>query len=118
MEIVYTGLLWKSVVIYLDDTNVLLVTPEDASSNNLKTNQNKTLTNNILLATITNDKLLAAIFLFEFEELSFTLLFSRATLEEKPITTMYTDTKINGHSIKLILDSELAGSIITRQLMN
>ncbi|KAG9291299.1 hypothetical protein G9A89_021801 [Geosiphon pyriformis] len=31
---------------------------------------------------------------------------------------MYTDTKVDGHSIKLILDSKLAGSIITRQFIN
>ncbi|KAG9298508.1 hypothetical protein G9A89_016505 [Geosiphon pyriformis] len=80
-----------------------LIIPENASSNNLETNQ-KSLTNNIPPATVTNDKLLTAIFLFEFEKLSFTLLFSRAVFEEKPITIMYTDAKINGHSIKLILD--------------
>ncbi|KAG9298177.1 hypothetical protein G9A89_005445 [Geosiphon pyriformis] len=31
---------------------------------------------------------------------------------------MYTDARINSHPIKLILDSGLAGSIITRQLIN
>ncbi|KAG9299714.1 hypothetical protein G9A89_013074 [Geosiphon pyriformis] len=31
---------------------------------------------------------------------------------------IYTDAKIDGHSIKLILDSGSAGSIITRQLMD
>ncbi|KAG9305815.1 hypothetical protein G9A89_001104 [Geosiphon pyriformis] len=31
---------------------------------------------------------------------------------------MYTNVKVNGHSIKLILNSGSAGSIITRQLMN
>ncbi|KAG9293529.1 hypothetical protein G9A89_005532 [Geosiphon pyriformis] len=31
---------------------------------------------------------------------------------------MYTNAKIDGHSIKLILDSGLAGSIITKQLMD
>ncbi|KAG9299517.1 hypothetical protein G9A89_020688 [Geosiphon pyriformis] len=45
-------------------------------------------------------------------------LFSGAALEEKLITTIYTDTKVDGHSIKLILDSGLAGSIITRQLID
>ncbi|KAG9290358.1 hypothetical protein G9A89_007089 [Geosiphon pyriformis] len=37
-------------------------------------------------------------------------LFSGATLEEKPITTMYTDVKIDGHYIKLILDIDRATS--------
>ncbi|KAG9298327.1 hypothetical protein G9A89_002815 [Geosiphon pyriformis] len=95
----------------------LLITPEDASSNNLETNQ-KNLTNNIPSVTITNDKLLAAIFSFEFKKLSSMPLFSGAILKKKPITTMYTDAKINGHSIKLILDSGSADSIITRQLMD
>ncbi|KAG9297301.1 hypothetical protein G9A89_001990 [Geosiphon pyriformis] len=31
---------------------------------------------------------------------------------------MYTDAKVDGHPIKLILDSGSAGSIITRQLMD
>ncbi|KAG9285150.1 hypothetical protein G9A89_004365 [Geosiphon pyriformis] len=47
-----------------------------------------------------------------------TPLFSGTALEEKPITTMYTNVKIDGHHIKLILDSGSAGSIITRQLMD
>ncbi|KAG9284022.1 hypothetical protein G9A89_022796 [Geosiphon pyriformis] len=68
--------------------------------------------------TITENKLLDTIFPFELEKPSTTLLFSGAALEEKLITAMYTDAKVDGHSIKLILDSESAGSIITKQLMN
>ncbi|KAG9303365.1 hypothetical protein G9A89_013691 [Geosiphon pyriformis] len=52
------------------------------------------------------------------EEMINTLLFSGAALKEKPITAMYTDVKVDNHAIKLILDSELAGSIITCQLMD
>ncbi|KAG9286102.1 hypothetical protein G9A89_022779 [Geosiphon pyriformis] len=96
----------------------LLVIPEDATTNNSGSNQQQTLTNNIPPATVTNDKLLAAIFPFDLEETIKILLFSGAALEEKPITAMYTDVKIDGHTIKLILNSGLAGSIITRQLMN
>ncbi|KAG9300873.1 hypothetical protein G9A89_015329 [Geosiphon pyriformis] len=96
----------------------LLVTPEDTTTNNLGSNQQQALTNNIPPATVTNDKSLAAIFLFNLEKTIKILLFSRAALEEKPITIMYTDAKINGHAIKLILDSGLAGSIITKQLMD
>ncbi|KAG9299789.1 hypothetical protein G9A89_013149 [Geosiphon pyriformis] len=96
----------------------LLVTPEDAQTNNPKTNQQSTLTSNILPATITENKLLDAIFPFELEEPSTTPLFSRATFEEKSIITIYTDAKVDGYLIKLILDSGLASSIITRQLMN
>ncbi|KAG9307137.1 hypothetical protein G9A89_016965 [Geosiphon pyriformis] len=69
-------------------------------------------------AIITKNKLLDTIFPFELKELSAMLLFSGAALEEKPITTMYTDAKVDGHSIKLILNSGSASSIITRQLIN
>ncbi|KAG9294082.1 hypothetical protein G9A89_015492 [Geosiphon pyriformis] len=46
-------------------------------------------------------------------ELVETLLFNRAVLESKPITVIYTNVKVNSQPIKLILDSGLAGSIIT-----
>ncbi|KAG9301344.1 hypothetical protein G9A89_018016 [Geosiphon pyriformis] len=96
----------------------LLVTPEDASTNNLAFTPKQPLTSNISPATITEDELLVAIFPFEFEETATTSLFSGATLEAKPITMMYTDAKVEGQSIKLILNSGSAGSIITRQLMD
>ncbi|KAG9287780.1 hypothetical protein G9A89_017375 [Geosiphon pyriformis] len=96
----------------------LLVTPEDVPPNNLKTNQKQSLTNNIPPATVTNNKSLAAIFPFELEETTPVPLFSGVTLDTKPIIAMYTNAKVDGHSIKLILDSESAGSIITKQLMN
>ncbi|KAG9299712.1 hypothetical protein G9A89_013072 [Geosiphon pyriformis] len=73
---------------------------------------------NIPPATVIEDESLAAIFLFKIEELTETPLFSGAVLKKKPITVMYTDAKIDGQSIKLILDSGSAGSIITRQLMD
>ncbi|KAG9301847.1 hypothetical protein G9A89_004526 [Geosiphon pyriformis] len=95
----------------------LLVTPEDAVFSKQETNQ-KPLTHNILLAASTKDKLLAAIFSFELEEITLVLLFNRAALNIKPITMMYTNAKVNGQYIKLILDSESAGSIITKQLMD
>ncbi|KAG9298534.1 hypothetical protein G9A89_018893 [Geosiphon pyriformis] len=69
-----------------------------------ETNQ-KSLISNIPPATIIKNKSLIAIFLFEIEELSATLLFSGTTFEEKPITAMYTDTKIDSHAIKLIFNS-------------
>ncbi|KAG9301624.1 hypothetical protein G9A89_016694 [Geosiphon pyriformis] len=75
-------------------------------------------TGNIPPATVTNDELLAAIFSFELEELLSTPLFSGAMLEEKPITTMYTNAKMNGHFIKLILNNRSAGSIITKQFID
>ncbi|KAG9301400.1 hypothetical protein G9A89_018072 [Geosiphon pyriformis] len=95
----------------------LLITPEDASTNNLAFTQKQPLTSNIPSAIITEDESLAAIFSFEFEETAATPLFSGAALKAKPITTMYTNTKVEGQSIKLILDSGSAGSIITQQLM-
>ncbi|KAG9305939.1 hypothetical protein G9A89_016592 [Geosiphon pyriformis] len=96
----------------------LLVTSKDASSNNQESNQTKSLTSNIFSATVIDNDSLATIFLFELEELSFMLLFSRAILEEKPITAMYTNAKVNSHFIKLILDSRSTGSIITKQLID
>ncbi|KAG9299440.1 hypothetical protein G9A89_009392 [Geosiphon pyriformis] len=41
-----------------------------------------------------------------------------AALDTKPITAMYTDAKVDGHAIKLILDSSSADSIIMKQLMD
>ncbi|KAG9301644.1 hypothetical protein G9A89_016714 [Geosiphon pyriformis] len=95
----------------------LLIAPEDAAFSKQKTNQ-KPLTCNIPLAASTENKLLAAIFLFKLEEIMSVSLFSRAALNTKPITAMYTDAKVDGQYIKLILDSGLAGSIITKQLMD
>ncbi|KAG9296003.1 hypothetical protein G9A89_011855 [Geosiphon pyriformis] len=96
----------------------LLVTPEDALPNNQELNQHKPLTNNISSTTITYNESLDTIFPFEFKETTPVLLFSETTLDTKLITAMYTDTKIDGHAIKLILNSRSAGSIITRQLMD
>ncbi|KAG9285803.1 hypothetical protein G9A89_013228 [Geosiphon pyriformis] len=88
----------------------LLVTPKNASpSNQEPTQKQQTHTSNIPPATVINDESLDAIFPFELEKLSNTPLFSGATLEEKPITAMYTDAKIDEHHIKLILDSGLNG---------
>ncbi|KAG9294177.1 hypothetical protein G9A89_021536 [Geosiphon pyriformis] len=90
---------------------------KDTLPNTWKPNQKQPLTN-ILPATIMEDEFLAVIFPFEIEKPTETSLFSGAILEKKPITVMYTDAKIDSQSIKLILDSRLAGSIITRQLIN
>ncbi|KAG9298898.1 hypothetical protein G9A89_015920 [Geosiphon pyriformis] len=81
---------------------------EDAQPNNLETNQQPTLTSNISPATITKNKSLDAIFPFKLEELSTMSLFSGAALKEKPIMAIYTDVKVDGHFIKLILDNESA----------
>ncbi|KAG9306862.1 hypothetical protein G9A89_005763 [Geosiphon pyriformis] len=96
----------------------LLITPENASSNKPEPNQQPILTNNIPPTTSTEDKTLTAIFLFELKKMTSVLLFSRAALNTKPITMMYTNAKVDGHSIKLILDSGSAGSIITRQFID
>ncbi|KAG9301036.1 hypothetical protein G9A89_015772 [Geosiphon pyriformis] len=45
-------------------------------------------------------------------------LFSGAALNIKLTTAMYTNTKVNRQTIKLILDSGLADSIITQQFMD
>ncbi|KAG9296143.1 hypothetical protein G9A89_014735 [Geosiphon pyriformis] len=89
----------------------LLITPKNIGSNNQKANQ-KPLTNNISSATITEDKSLTAIFFFKLKESTMSL-FSKAALNTKLITAIYTDTKVDDHPIKLILDSRLADSIIT-----
>ncbi|KAG9284373.1 hypothetical protein G9A89_023630 [Geosiphon pyriformis] len=91
----------------------LLVTPENATFNNLKSNQKQLLTSNISSANISNNESLATIFPFKLEETTSVLLFSKAALNIKPITTMYTDVKVDGHAIKLILNNRSAGSIIT-----
>ncbi|KAG9289113.1 hypothetical protein G9A89_022422 [Geosiphon pyriformis] len=76
----------------------LLMTPEDATSSNQGIEQQQQPpTNNIPSATITENESL--------DEPSDTLLFNGAVLEEKLITAMYTNAKIDGHFIKLILDS-------------
>ncbi|KAG9287824.1 hypothetical protein G9A89_017419 [Geosiphon pyriformis] len=91
-------------------------TPENTTFNNTKSNQHIS-TNTIPLATISSNKSLAVIFPFKLEKNAPILLFSGAALEKKPITAIYTDARVDGHPIKLILDSGSAGSIITRQLM-
>ncbi|KAG9293419.1 hypothetical protein G9A89_009143 [Geosiphon pyriformis] len=87
---------------------------KDVQPNNLETNQQSTLTSNILPTTVIEDESLTAIFFFEINKLSKVLLFSEAIFEEKPITVMYTNAKVDGHFIKLILNNESAGSIITK----
>ncbi|KAG9291081.1 hypothetical protein G9A89_012953 [Geosiphon pyriformis] len=90
---------------------------KNTSPNTWEPKQKQSFTN-IPSATVTEDKSLAAIFLFKIEEPTETPLFSEAALEKKPIMVMYMDAKIDSQSIKLILDSGSVGSIITRQLMN
>ncbi|KAG9294143.1 hypothetical protein G9A89_021502 [Geosiphon pyriformis] len=97
----------------------LLVAPEDVSTNNdLETSPKQTINNNIFPATITNDELLAAIFLFKIERPTKTPLFSEAAFNTKSIIVMYTNAKIDRQAIKLILNSGSAGSIITQQLID
>ncbi|KAG9287650.1 hypothetical protein G9A89_024000 [Geosiphon pyriformis] len=91
---------------------------QNSKTDKTEPNQNKPLTSNISPAIIMENKLLAAIFSFEMEELSEISLFSEAIFEEKPIIAIYINAKIDGHSIKLILDSGSASSIITKQLMD
>ncbi|KAG9290648.1 hypothetical protein G9A89_011611 [Geosiphon pyriformis] len=74
---------------------------------------------NILPATITEDTTLTAIFLFNIDNLNTHSLFSRAAInQDKSIMALYTDAKVGGIDIKLILDSRSAGSIITKQLID
>ncbi|KAG9298362.1 hypothetical protein G9A89_003179 [Geosiphon pyriformis] len=74
---------------------------------------------NISLATITEDTTLAAIFSFNIDNLNTHSLFSGAAInQDKPIMALYTDARVGGIDIKLILDSGSAGSIITKQLID
>ncbi|KAG9300172.1 hypothetical protein G9A89_010582 [Geosiphon pyriformis] len=64
---------------------------------------------NILPVTITKDTTLAAIFLFDINNLNTHSLFSKAAInQDKLITVLYTDAKVGGIDIKLILDSRSA----------
>ncbi|KAG9289475.1 hypothetical protein G9A89_008036 [Geosiphon pyriformis] len=69
-------------------------------------------------ARIAENVNLSDIFPFEFKanESPF-LLSNTAANEQKVITTMYAEAEVEGKPIRLILDSESAGSIITYQLM-
>ncbi|KAG9304204.1 hypothetical protein G9A89_019766 [Geosiphon pyriformis] len=74
---------------------------------------------NILPATITEDTILAAIFSFDINNLNTHSLFSGAAINQnKPIMVLYTDIRVGGIDIKLILNNRSASSIITKQLMN
>ncbi|KAG9284673.1 hypothetical protein G9A89_003633 [Geosiphon pyriformis] len=46
-----------------------------------------------------------------------TLLFSKAVFDTKLITAMYTDAKIDGHYIKLILDSSLINHTVNTRII-
>ncbi|KAG9297060.1 hypothetical protein G9A89_001544, partial [Geosiphon pyriformis] len=92
----------------------LLVTSENAVSNNPKYNQNKLLASNIPPAASTEDKSLAAIFPFDFDEITPISLFSGAVLNTKPIMAMYTDAKVDGQPIKLILDTLVGNNWLSK----
>ncbi|KAG9301330.1 hypothetical protein G9A89_018002 [Geosiphon pyriformis] len=69
-------------------------------------------------AQIAQNTNLLDIFPFEFEANESPFLLSNAAAnEQKAITAMYTKATVEGKPIRLILDSGLAGSIITYQLM-
>ncbi|KAG9288066.1 hypothetical protein G9A89_017661 [Geosiphon pyriformis] len=69
-------------------------------------------------AQIAENANLSNIFPFEFEANESPFLLSNAAAnEQKAITAMYTEAKVEEKPIRLILDSESTGSIITYQLM-
>ncbi|KAG9301359.1 hypothetical protein G9A89_018031 [Geosiphon pyriformis] len=74
--------------------------------------------NTILPAQIAQNANLSDIFPFEFEtnESPF-LLSNTAVNKQKAITVIYTEAEVKGKPIRLILDSKLAESIITYQLI-
>ncbi|KAG9295101.1 hypothetical protein G9A89_006082 [Geosiphon pyriformis] len=72
----------------------------------------------IPLARIAENANLSDIFPFEFEANESPFLLSNATAnKQKAITAMYTEAKVKGKPIRLILNSGFAKSIITYQLM-
>ncbi|KAG9307078.1 hypothetical protein G9A89_016906 [Geosiphon pyriformis] len=74
---------------------------------------------NIPPATITKDTTLAAIFPFDIDNLNTHSLFNGAAINQyKPIMNLYTDARVGGIDIKLILDSGSASSIFTKQFMD
>ncbi|KAG9284583.1 hypothetical protein G9A89_004625 [Geosiphon pyriformis] len=74
---------------------------------------------NIPPATITEDITLAAIFPFDIDNLNTHSLFSGAAINQnKPIMALYTNARVGGIDIKLILDSGSASSIIMKQFMD
>ncbi|KAG9288376.1 hypothetical protein G9A89_021407 [Geosiphon pyriformis] len=74
---------------------------------------------NISPATITKDTTLAAIFPFNIDNLNTHSLFSGTAInQDKPIMVLYTDVRVGGIDIKLILNSRSADSIITKQFMD
>ncbi|KAG9284518.1 hypothetical protein G9A89_014122 [Geosiphon pyriformis] len=91
--------------------------PSEGRATAQQQNPSYTLTT-ISPARITENTNLSDIFPFEFEaNESPTLLSNAAANEQKAITAMYTEAKVEGKTIHLILDSRSAGSIITYQLM-
>ncbi|KAG9287168.1 hypothetical protein G9A89_003016 [Geosiphon pyriformis] len=79
-----------------------LVTSENTLTNNLEIFLKQMINNNISSATITNNKLLAAIFSFKIKKPTKTPFFNKTALNTKLITAIYTNAKINGQAIKLI----------------
>ncbi|KAG9293298.1 hypothetical protein G9A89_007544 [Geosiphon pyriformis] len=74
--------------------------------------------NTILPAQIAQNANFSDIFPFEFEANESPFLLSNAAVnEQKAITAIYAEAEVEGKPIQLILNSELAGSIITYQLM-
>ncbi|KAG9286090.1 hypothetical protein G9A89_022767 [Geosiphon pyriformis] len=74
---------------------------------------------NILPATITKDTTVATIFPFDIDNLNIHSFFSGAAInQDKPIMALYTNARVGGIDIKLILDSRSASSIIIKQLMD
>ncbi|KAG9305659.1 hypothetical protein G9A89_022581 [Geosiphon pyriformis] len=75
--------------------------------------------NNIPPVTITEDTTLAIIFPCNINNLNTHSLFSGTAInQDKPIMGLYTNARVGGIDIKLILNNRSAGSIITKQLMD
>ncbi|KAG9300330.1 hypothetical protein G9A89_011403 [Geosiphon pyriformis] len=93
----------------LENLNLGNINGNIPGTENITNSQN--LIQTIPPAIVTEDSSLTVIFFFELEEKK--AMFSEAALDEEcPITAMYIEAKVNNMSIKLILDSRFARSIV------
>ncbi|KAG9302447.1 hypothetical protein G9A89_006411 [Geosiphon pyriformis] len=101
----------------LEEQNFYHTAPSEGGAAAQQQNPFYTLTT-IPPARIAENANLSDIFPFEFEaNKSLFLLSNAAANKQKAIMVMYTEAKVEGKTICLILDSRSAGSIITYQLM-
>ncbi|KAG9298026.1 hypothetical protein G9A89_018854 [Geosiphon pyriformis] len=94
---------------YLNQASYLGLTKDQGRDVEQISKPSKQTKSNIPPATITENTTLATIFSFNIDNLNTHSLFSETAINQnKPITTLYTDARVGGINIKLILDSRSA----------